>query len=315
MDYNDRAAVTAKIIDEILLRRAKERSLVLTTIAKFESNRVEFEHFLPKGFLERQDDRRDWLGHIIKAASKELSKLQDLSHDLLYAHWAYLTILGGDGTERSWWACSEPFIYKLGTPIAAQILAGAQESTISLTISLRSVRRQFQSLATNSRFSEALRDQLLQGMQQNHHGREYVPAAHIREVLSPSCLGRLHAEQRWRSFEEFHSRGLFILSDDMEKSITHRCGKLLAAWLIAKLDLKSFWAAAQKDGDFSDQHLTLGLQAGSYLEQYRQDQHAKLVYMLEQNPALKHFFDNKPGPLQALSKAWSMVNPFRILKK
>ena len=101
----------------------------------------------------------------------------------------------------------------------------------------------------------------------------------------------------------------------MERRITHRCGKLLAAWLIAGLDLKSFWAAAQKDGDFSDQHLTLGLQAGSYLEQHRQDQHVKLVYVLEQNSALKHFFDNKPGLLQALSKAWGMVNPFRILKK
>ena len=267
MDHDDRAAVTAKVIDEILLRRAKERSLVLTIIGKFETNQVEFEHFLPKGFLERQNDRRDWLGHIIEAASNELSKLQDLKHDLLYAHWAYLTILDGAGKQRSWWACSEPFIYKLGTPLASQILTGAQEATISLTISLRSVKRQFQSLAAGSHFSDALRDQLLQGTRRNHHGHEYLPAVHIREVLTPSCLGRLHAQQRWRNYEDFHARGIFILPDDMEKRITHGCGKLLAAWLIEKLDLKSFWAAAQKYGEFSDQYLAFSLKAGSYLEQ------------------------------------------------
>ena len=298
-----------EILGEILERRAKARCLTFKVVSKFGDTEAEFEHLLPEGLL-KEDDRRDWVGNIIKAASKELSKVQNIKSDLLYAQWACLAVFEGDGRERCWWACSEPFIYKLGTR-----LANVPEASISaFTIRLCSMKRVPKPLNPDDHFSKELQDHLVRATQRNHVGLEYLPAVHIRAVLGPSCVARLHSEQRWRDYDKFQALEIFKLPENKSKQITHHSAKLLAAWLLADLDLTVFWTIAQNHAEFSDRQVALRVQTTSQFDQLFNRQPG-FRQLKEQYPDLKTLLESNTDHLKALNKAWRIVTPFRIVKK
>ena len=102
-------------------------------------------------------------------------------------------------------------------------------------------------------------------------------------ILSPSCLGAMHAHQSRHDYETFHSLKLFSLPDALRRHLTHRCAKLLAAWLFAELDLTIFWAAAQESAAFTDAQMAHSLHAASIPFEEESDKLESLSLMLEQN--------------------------------
>ena len=130
--------------------------------------------------------------------------------------------------------------------------------------------------------------------------------------MERTCVGRLFSNESLRNADQYIEFGILGLPNKVFEHVPHHTSKLLAAWILAGVDLTPFWISVWKHAnDFADC-------SPFDLARQQPGTGSPFLEILDHQPEMKAFFK---GPKQfeetceALYEAWKIFSPCRVKRK